>query len=89
MSIEKIKTQLRDILKNRLDLVLSGPEPDDEGSLFNEWGIDSVDVLDLVLAIEQEFGVRIKQGDDNVNQHFENIAKLAAYIESRLPEMAE
>lgn len=88
MSIENIKTQLRDILKNRLNVMVSGPEPDDEANLFNEWGIDSVDVLDLVLAIEQEFGVKIKQGDDNVNENFENIAKLAAYIDGRLPEVA-
>ena len=88
MEINQIKTQLRDILINRLDLVLDGPEPSDDGSLFEAWGIDSVDVLDLVLAIEQEFGVKIKQGDDNVNAHFENISKLAAYIESRVTEVA-
>ena len=84
MELTQIKAQLRDILKNRLDLVLDGPEPNDDGNLFNEWGIDSVDVLDLVLAIEQEFGVKIKQGDDNVNAHFENITRLATYINSRL-----
>jgi acyl carrier protein len=88
MELDQIKTELRDILKNRLDLVLDGPEPDDNGNLFTEWGIDSVDVLDLVLAIEQEFGVKIKQGDDNVNANFENISKLATYIESRVTETA-
>lgn len=88
MDLDQIKAQLRDILINRLDLVLDGPEPDDNGNLFNDWGIDSVDVLDLVLAIEQEFGVKIKQGDDNVNANFENIAKLAAYIDSRMTETA-
>lgn len=88
MDLDQIKVQLRDILINRLDLVLDGPEPDDNGNLFNDWGIDSVDVLDLVLAIEQEFGVKIKQGDDNVNANFENINKLAAYIDSRMTETA-
>ena len=88
MDLDQIKAQLRDILINRLDLVLDGPEPDDNGNLFNDWGIDSVDVLELVLAIEQEFGVKIKQGDDNVNANFENIAKLAAYIDSRMTETA-
>ena len=88
MDLDQIKAQLRDILINRLDLVLDGPEPDDNGNMFNDWGIDSVDVLDLVLAIEQEFGVKIKQGDDNVNANFENIAKLAAYIDSRMTETA-
>lgn len=88
MELDQIKTELRNILKTRLDLVLDGPEPDDNGNLFTEWGIDSVDVLDLVLAIEQEFGVKIKQGDDDVNANFENISKLAAYIESRITETA-
>ena len=88
MDLDQIKAKLREILINRLDLVLDGPEPDDNGNLFNDWGIDSVDVLDLVLAIEQEFGVKIKQGDDNVNANFENINKLAAYIDSRMTETA-
>lgn len=88
MDLDQIKAKLREILINRLDLVLDGPEPDDNGNLFNDWGIDSVDVLDLVLAIEQEFGVKIKQGDDNVNANFENINKLATYIDSRMTETA-
>ena len=85
MSIETVKRQVREIIKNRLDLVIEGPEPDDSGNLFEDWGIDSVDVIDLVLAIEQQFGVKIKQTDDDVSKHFENINTLSEHIYNNMP----
>lgn len=84
MNSKEIKLELRDIIKNRLDLELDGPEPDDDDNLFEDWGIDSIDVIDLVLAIEQEFGVKVKQGDDDVSKHFESINKLGDYIHTQI-----
>ncbi len=88
MENAEIRATIRNILLTRLDLVLDGPEPDDDGNLFDDWGIDSVDVLDLVLAIEQELGVKVKQEDDDVKQYFENISLLAGYIEGLKSEAA-
>ena len=84
MNNEEIKLKLRDILKNRLDIEVDGEEPDDAAGLFDDWGMDSVDVLDLVLALEQDFGVKVQQGDDEAQKQFESIATLATFVESQM-----
>lgn len=79
MELNEIASEIRQIILTRLDLDLEGEEPGDEASLFEDWGIDSVDVLDLVLGIEQVFSVKIKQ-DEEIEQHFASIATLSAFI---------
>ncbi len=88
MNNEEIRLKLRDILKNRLDIELDGEEPSDDDGLFDEWGLDSVDILDLVLAMEQEFGVKVQQDDEEAQQHFHSIASLAGYISIEMEQAA-
>lgn len=83
MEREQIKTTLKQIFAERLMMEMDQLDVSDDAGLFDEdgWGIDSVDVLDLVLGIEKHFGVRIAQ-DDAVKEHFRSLNSLAAYIES-------
>lgn len=85
MNQEEIKSQLRNIIETRLDIDVAGLEVDDDSGLFDDsaWGIDSIDVLDIVLGIDQVFGVKIRQ-DDDVARHFESINTLSAYIHEQL-----
>ena len=79
METKEIALEIRNIILTRLDLDLEGEEPSDQESLFEDWGIDSVDVLDLVLGIEQVFSVKIKQ-DEEIEKHFASIETLANFI---------
>jgi len=88
MQNHEIRLQLRDILKNRLDIDLEGEEPSDNEGLFDEWGLDSVDILDLVLALEQDFGVKVPQDDEETQKHFESIATLSTYISAEIKTAA-
>jgi len=83
MELNEIAKEIRNIILTRLDLDLDGDEPADDASLFEDWGIDSVDVLDLVLGIEQVFSVKIKQ-DEEIEKHFFSIATLAEYISEEM-----
>jgi acyl carrier protein len=85
MNLEQIKTSLKDILVDRLAIDLSEVDSSDDASLFDDkgWGIDSIDVLDLVLGVEKSFGVRIDQ-DEDIKSHFQSIQTLAAYIQSQM-----
>ena len=55
----------------------------DDTPLFGEGlGLDSIDALELVVALEKEFGIKIT--DDEVGpQVFQNIGTLAAFIVSK------
>lgn len=80
MNIDEIKSELKSIFVERLDMDLSQIHAEDDDPLFgDEWGIDSVDVIDIVLGVEQRFKVKIKQ-DEEVAKHFASLNALAAHI---------
>lgn len=49
-------------------------------------GLDSIDALELALAVSKEYGVTISSDDPNVQQIFASLANLAAYIQTRRRE---
>lgn len=67
-------------------LHLEGVRPEsieDDAPLFGEGlGLDSVDALELVVALEREFGIRIKSNEIG-REAFASVASLAQFIESR------
>jgi acyl carrier protein len=68
-------------------LHLEGVRPesiDDDAPLFGEGlGLDSVDALELVVALEREFAIRIKSNEIG-REAFASVASLAQFIETRL-----
>ncbi|WP_420465963.1 phosphopantetheine-binding protein [Panacagrimonas sp.] len=54
---------------------LFGSEP---GSL----GLDSIDALEIVLAIQQEYGVELRAADESNRQVFRSLRALSAHVQS-------
>mgnify|MGYP001828750127 CR=1 FL=1 len=53
-----------------------------EEPLFGDGlGLDSIDALELAMAISKEYGVQLKADDDETRAVFENVRKLNAFIE--------
>ena len=71
-------------------LNLEGMEPDeiaDDMPLFGDGlGLDSVDALELVVAMEKYFDMKIKS-DEIQPEAFQNVISLLAYIEQRREAM--
>ena len=67
-------------------LNLEGMRPEmieDEAPLFGEGlGLDSVDALELVVALEKEFGIRIKSQEIG-REVFSSVSTLSTFIEGR------
>jgi acyl carrier protein len=67
-------------------LNLEGMRPEmieDEAPLFGEGlGLDSVDALELVVALEKEFGIRIKSQEIG-REVFSSVSTLSQFIEGR------
>ena len=56
----------------------------DEQTLFGEGlGLDSVDALELGLAIQKRFGIKIDADAKDTRQHFANVASLAAFVAAK------
>ena len=55
-----------------------------EDPLFGEGlGLDSVDALELGLAIQKRFGIKIDAEAKDTRKHFANVASLAAFVSSQ------
>jgi acyl carrier protein len=84
---ERIKRVLIDSLR------LEGVTPEmigDDDPLFGDGlGLDSVDALELVVALEKEYGFRIDSEQMN-REDFSSVASLAAFVErlAGSPEVA-
>jgi acyl carrier protein len=57
---------------------------DTEAPLFGDGlGLDSIDALELGLAIKKKYNIVIDADDTNTRQHFSSVANLARYISSQ------
>jgi acyl carrier protein len=67
-------------------LKLDGIDPadiDSEEPLFNEGlGLDSIDALELGVAIRKAYGTKIETITDEVKAHFANVRSLAKFIQT-------
>ena len=69
-------------------LALEDITPDDIGSedaLFGDdgLGLDSVDALELGLAVQKTFGFQLDGEKDNLRDNFANVKTLAEFVRSR------
>ncbi|MEZ2742254.1 phosphopantetheine-binding protein [Paenalcaligenes hominis] len=83
MSKENVSAQeLATLFVDSLDLQDVNPTNIDlTGSLFGSGlGLDSLDMLEIALVIEQRFGVKLRADDPNVENIFGSLQSLADYI---------
>ncbi|MCA9514286.1 MAG: acyl carrier protein [Myxococcales bacterium] len=60
-----------------------------EAPLFVEGlGLDSIDALELALAIHKEFGVRTREDDEKNREHFHSVKSLAEFIRTEQAKAA-
>lgn len=76
-----LKTDVKAMIIDRLKLEGMTPDQIEDGApLFGEGlGLDSIDALELVLGIEQVFGVKIEDEAAGM-QAFKSVEALTAYI---------
>lgn len=77
-----LETELKELIIEALMLEdVKVGDIDSEDPLFVEGlGLDSIDALELAMAIDKKYGVRIKADDEQNQQIFSNVRSLAAYV---------
>ena len=82
--ILRLKTLIVATLK--LSDIQPGDIPDEEPLIGSpRLGLDSIDALELVLAIEKQFGVKIGSSEES-RKALASVRTLAAYIRSQKPD---
>ena len=72
MVFDKVKDLIVEVLSAEADDITSATD------IQNDLGADSLDVVDLIQAIEDEFGVDIPDED---SQNIKTVGDIVAYIE--------
>ncbi len=85
-----LKRKLKELLIERLKFEDMTPEDigDDEPLFEGGLGLDSIDALEIVVMLESEFGLKIKN-EGAARESFRSIATLAQFIAERMGESVE
>ena len=84
-----LRENLKKLIVERLNLIDVTPaDIGDDLSLFKTGlGLDSIDALELTLAVEKEYGVKVANSEQAL-QAFQSVATLAGFIEQRRQPVA-
>lgn len=85
---ELLEDQLKHLIVDVLALEDITPESiDTNAPLFGEGlGLDSIDALEIALAIHSKFGVRTVANDENNRAYYHSIQSLANFIRTKQAE---
>jgi acyl carrier protein len=81
MDFADVRQQLKELMVAELNLEGKTPaDIDDAAPLFGEGlGLDSLDALQLAMSVEEQFGVRVPEGDE-ARPIFASVNALADHI---------
>lgn len=81
-SMKALEQELKELIVECLMLEDVRPgEIESDAPLFVEGlGLDSIDALELAMAIERRFGVKFEADDDRNREIFASVQNLAAYV---------
>jgi len=76
--------ELAELVVESLNLEGVAPDSiDPQAPLFNEGlGLDSIDALELALAIGKKYGVQLRSGDEENRRAFASLRALSAHVQS-------
>lgn len=77
-----LENELKQLIIDSLNLEdLTINDIESESALFGEGlGLDSIDALELGMALQKKYALKIKVQDKNIKQHFYSVRTLAQYI---------
>lgn len=83
--MENLHQELKTFIVETMNLEdISPAEIENDTLLFadNGLGLDSIDALELVLALKKKYGITLEANDAEAREHLRSVATLAALIDS-------
>ena len=83
--MEQLKTEIKQLIISTLDLDDISVEDiaDDEPLFVEGLGLDSIDALELGLALKKHFNVQIESTSDEVKKYFRSVNSLAEFVQQQ------
>jgi len=80
------EADLAQLIVSTLNLDITADSIDPRAPLFADGlGLDSIDILELALAISQTYGVQLRADDENNETIFRSLRSLSDGIQQRRP----
>ena len=85
LATANLALELKQLIISTLDLEdTSVDDIDDNAPLFVEGlGLDSIDALELGVALQKRYGVKLDAESEDTRKHFANITNLCALVAAR------
>ena len=78
------ETQLAELIVKTLNLDTIASDIDPQAPLYGEGlGLDSIDILEIALAVSQTYGVKLRADDENNTAIFVSLRRLNQEIQTR------
>ena len=83
-----LRYRLKELLIERLKFEDMTPEDigDDDALFAGGLGLDSIDALEIVVMLESEFGIRIRN-ESSARESFRSISTLSELVEKKLAQV--
>jgi acyl carrier protein len=83
MTTDDLAPRVKELIVRRLKLEIDPASIQDDAPLFGEGlELDSIDALELVLGLEQEFGIKVEDEEVGVKA-FSSVNALVDFIEQK------
>ena len=85
--MDDLRKKLKELLIDRLKFEDMTPEDikDDDPLFAGGLGLDSIDALEIVVMLETEFGIKVKN-ESAARDNFHSISSLADFVKHRLAD---
>jgi len=82
VTAERVESEIKELIVEALMLEDVSPgDIDTEAPLFVEGlGLDSIDALEIAIALEERYGVRVEEDPEKNQELFSSVRSLAAFV---------
>ena len=77
-----IERQIKEMLVERLFLKISPDEIDDDAPLMEKLGVDSVQVLEIVVGLEEVYGISFEDEEFDIDI-FRTVKSIADFVRNK------
>ena len=80
-----LHTQIKQMIIDTLDLedIETSDIIDDQPLFVDGLGLDSIDALEIGLALQKNYGIKIKSESEDTREYFSSVNNLVALVESQ------
>ena len=82
--MKSVEEQIRTYIAENILFSSNGYPHSDEASFLEEGIVDSMGIMELVLFVEEQFGITVED-EELVPDNFDSVSRLAAYIRAKSP----